>query len=313
MFWYLVKRLLASAPTLIAVLTVVFVIVRIIPGDPALTVLGDQATPAALAALRTKLGIDKPLHLQYVDFMLSALQGDLGRSLVSGRPVIQEVTAVLPHTLDLTISSWLLGSAIGIPLGIWAALRRNRLADYVIRIVSLIGLSFPVFVSGIFLLLVFALQYRIFPVIGTSDLANLGDRAWKLVLPTLTLGLVMVAYITRVTRSAMLQVLSEDYVRTARAKGVPARLVVTRHALRNALIPVVTVVGLYLGINIGNSVLTEIVFNRPGLGKVIVTALNQRDYSMLQGLMVIYCFLIVVTNLLTDLTYGLIDPRVKQS
>jgi ABC-type dipeptide/oligopeptide/nickel transport system permease component len=313
MFWYLVKRLLASAPTLIAVLTVVFVIVRIIPGDPALTVLGDQATPAALAALRTKLGIDKPLHLQYVDFMLSALQGDLGRSLVSGRPVIQEVTAVLPHTLDLTISSLLLGSAIGIPLGIWAALRRNRLADYVIRIVSLIGLSFPVFVSGIFLLLVFALQYRIFPVIGTADLANLGDRAWKLVLPTLTLGLVMVAYITRVTRSAMLQVLSEDYVRTARAKGVPARLVVTRHALRNALIPVVTVVGLYLGINIGNSVLTEIVFNRPGLGKVIVTALNQRDYSMLQGLMVIYCFLIVVTNLLTDLTYGLIDPRVKQS
>jgi ABC-type dipeptide/oligopeptide/nickel transport system permease component len=313
MFWYLVKRLLASAPTLIAVLTVVFVIVRIIPGDPALTVLGDQATPAALAALRTKLGIDKPLHLQYVDFMLSALQGDLGRSLVSGRPVINEVTAVLPHTLDLTISSLLLGSAIGIPLGIWAALRRNRLADYVIRIVSLIGLSFPVFVSGIFLLLVFALQYRIFPVIGTSDLANLGDRAWKLVLPTLTLGLVMVAYITRVTRSAMLQVLSEDYVRTARAKGVPARLVITRHALRNALIPVVTVVGLYLGINIGNSVLTEIVFNRPGLGKVIVTALNQRDYAMLQGLMVIYCFLIVVTNLLTDLTYGLIDPRVKQS
>ena len=260
-----------------------------------------------------KLGIDKPLHLQYVDFMLSALQGDLGRSLVSGRPVINEVTAVLPHTLDLTISSLLLGSAIGIPLGIWAALRRNRLADYVIRIVSLIGLSFPVFVSGIFLLLVFALQYRIFPVIGTSDLANLGDRAWKLVLPTLTLGLVMVAYITRVTRSAMLQVLSEDYVRTARAKGVPARLVITRHALRNALIPVVTVVGLYLGINIGNSVLTEIVFNRPGLGKVIVTALNQRDYAMLQGLMVIYCFLIVVTNLLTDLTYGLIDPRVKQS
>jgi ABC-type dipeptide/oligopeptide/nickel transport system permease component len=313
MFWYLVKRLLASAPTLIAVLTVVFVIVRIIPGDPALTVLGDQATPAALAALRTKLGIDKPLHLQYADFMLAALQGDLGRSLVSGRPVIQEVTAVLPHTLDLTISSLILGSAIGIPLGIWAALRRNRIADYVIRIVSLIGLSFPVFVSGIFLLLVFALQYRIFPVIGTSDLANLGDRAWKLVLPTLTLGLVMVAYITRVTRSAMLQVLSEDYVRTARAKGVPARLVITRHALRNALIPVVTVVGLYLGINIGNSVLTEIVFNRPGLGKVIVTALNQRDYAMLQGLMVIYCFLIVVTNLLTDLTYGLIDPRVKQS
>lgn len=313
MIWYIIKRLLAAAPTLIAVLTAVFVIVRIIPGDPALTVLGDQATPAALAALRTKLGIDKPLHLQYFDFMAAALQGDLGRSLVSGRPVLQEVTAVLPHTLDLTISSLLLGSALGIPLGIWAALRRNRLADYVIRVVSLVGLSFPVFVSGIFLLLVFALHFRLFPVIGVADLGDMRDRAWKLVLPTLTLGLVMVAYITRVTRSAMLQVLSEDYVRTARAKGVPARLVILRHALRNALIPVVTVVGLYLGINIGNSVLTEIVFNRPGLGKVIVTALNQRDYAMLQGLMVIYCFLIVITNILTDLTYGLIDPRVKRS
>jgi ABC-type dipeptide/oligopeptide/nickel transport system permease component len=313
MFWYVVKRLLAAVPTLVAVLTAVFIIVRIIPGDPALTVLGDQATPQALAALRTKLGIDKPLHLQYVDFIVAAMQGDLGRSLVSGRPVISEVTAVLPHTLDLTIASLILGTVLGIPLGIWAAIRRNRLADYVIRIVSLVGLSFPVFVSGIFLLLIFALQYRIFPVIGSADLSDIGDRMWKLVLPTTTLGLVMVAYITRVTRSAMLQVLSEDYVRTARAKGVPARLVIRRHALRNALIPVVTVVGLYLGINIGNSVLTEIVFNRPGLGKVIVTALNQRDYAMLQGLMVIYCFLIVVTNLLTDLTYGLIDPRVKQA
>ncbi len=313
MIWYVLKRLLAAAPTLVAVLTVVFIVVRIIPGDPALTILGDQATPAALIALRQKLGIDKPLHLQYFDFIAAALTGDLGRSLVSGRPVIQEVSAVLPHTLDLTISSLILGTILGIPLGIWAALRRNQTADYVIRIVSLLGLSFPVFVSGIFLLLVFAVQHRWFPVIGSADLANLGDRAWKLVLPTATLGLVMVAYITRVTRSAMLQVLSEDYVRTARAKGVPARLVIRRHALRNALIPVVTVVGLYLGINIGNSVLTEIVFNRPGLGKVIVTALNQRDYAMLQGLMVIYCFLIVVTNLLTDLTYGLIDPRVKQA
>jgi len=313
MIWYVLKRLLAAAPTLVAVLTVVFIVVRIIPGDPALTILGDQATPAALIALRQKLGIDKPLHLQYFDFIAAALTGDLGRSLVSGRPVIQEVSAVLPHTLDLTISSLILGTILGIPLGIWAALRRNQTADYVIRIVSLLGLSFPVFVSGIFLLLVFAVQHRWFPVIGSADLADLGDRAWKLVLPTATLGLVMVAYITRVTRSAMLQVLSEDYVRTARAKGVPARLVIRRHALRNALIPVVTVVGLYLGINIGNSVLTEIVFNRPGLGRVIVTALNQRDYAMLQGLIVIYCFLIVVTNLLTDLTYGLIDPRVKQA
>ncbi len=313
MIWYVVKRLLAAVPTLIAVLTVVFLIVRVIPGDPAMTVLGDQATPQALEALRAKLGTDRPLWVQYFEFLGAALQGDLGRSLVSGRPIIGEVTAVLPHTIDLTLASLIVGTLIGIPLGIWAALNRNRFIDYAARIGSLIGLSFPVFVSGIFLLLVFALHWRWFPVIGSANLADPGDRLWKLVLPTANLGLIMAAYITRVTRSAMLQVLSEDYVRTARAKGVPWRIVVRRHALRNALIPVVTVVGLYLGILLGNSVLTEIVFNRPGLGKVIVGALNQRDYPMLQGLMVIYCFLIVVVNLITDLTYGMIDPRVKQA
>jgi ABC-type dipeptide/oligopeptide/nickel transport system permease component len=156
-------------------------------------------------------------------------------------------------------------------------------------------------------------HWRVFPVIGNADLSDPADRLHKLILPAITLGLVMAAYITRVTRSAMLHVLSEDFIRTARAKGVPWQVVVWKHGLRNALIPVVTVVGLYVGILIGNSVLTEIVFNRPGLGKIIVGALNQRDYTMLQGLMVIYCFLIVVVNLLTDLAYGLIDPRVKHA
>jgi ABC-type dipeptide/oligopeptide/nickel transport system permease component len=311
MIRFIARRLLAAVPTLLAVLTLVFVIVRIVPGDPALVILGDQATPQALAALRTRLGLDLPLWRQYVVFLSAVLTGDLGTSMVSGRPVWAEVAAVLPHTLDLTIASMIFGVAIGVPAGIWAALYRNGFVDYALRIFSLLGLSFPVFVFGIYLLLAFALHWRWFPVIGAANLADPVDRLHKLVLPTITLGLVMAAYITRVTRSAMLQVLGEDYVRTARAKGVPWRLVVRRHALRNALIPVVTVVGLYVGILIGNSVLTEIVFNRPGLGKVIVGALNQRDYTMLQGLMVIYCFLIVVVNLITDLTYGVIDPRVK--
>jgi ABC-type dipeptide/oligopeptide/nickel transport system permease component len=170
-----------------------------------------------------------------------------------------------------------------------------------------------VFVSGIFMLMAFALHWRIFPVIGNARLDDPADRLFKLVLPALTLGLVMAAYITRVTRSSMLQVLGEDYMRTARAKGVPRRRAVWHHGLRNAGLPIVTVVGLYVGILLGNSVLTEIVFNRPGLGRIIVGALNQRDYTMLQGLMVIYCFLIVVVNLLTDLAYGFIDPRVKQA
>ncbi len=313
MIGFVVRRLLAAAPTLIAVLTLVFVIVRIVPGDPALVILGDQATPDAIAALRTRLGLDRPLHEQYFDFLFASLTGDFGTSLVTGRPIVSEVGAVLPHTLDLTGAAMLIGTVVGVPVGIWAALHRNRAIDVAARLLSLLGLSFPVFVSGIFLLLLFALHWKVFPVIGNANLADPVDRLHKLVLPAITLGLVMAAYITRVTRSAMLHVLSEDFIRTARAKGVPWRAVVWKHGLRNALIPVVTVVGLYVGILIGNSVLTEIVFNRPGLGKIIVGALNQRDYSMLQGLMVIYCFLIVVVNLITDLTYGLIDPRVKHA
>jgi peptide/nickel transport system permease protein/glutathione transport system permease protein len=313
MIGFVVRRLVAAAPTLIAVLTLVFVIVRIVPGDPALVILGDQATPEAITALRARLGLDRPLHEQYFEFLFASLTGDFGTSLVTGRPILSEVAAVLPHTLDLTGAAMLIGTVVGVPVGIWAALHRNRAIDVAARILSLLGLSFPVFVSGIFLLLLFALHWKIFPVIGNANLADPVDRLHKLVLPAITLGLVMAAYITRVTRSAMLHVLSEDFIRTARAKGVPWRAVVWKHGLRNALIPVVTVVGLYVGILIGNSVLTEIVFNRPGLGKIIVGALNQRDYSMLQGLMVIYCFLIVVVNLITDLTYGLIDPRVKHA
>ncbi len=312
MIFYVVRRLLAAVPTLLAVLTLVFVIVRIVPGDPAIVILGDQATPASLAALRAKLGLDQPLWSQYIEFLGRSLSGDFGNSMVTGRPIVTDVAAVLPHTLDLTLASLLVGSLVGVPAGIWAALHRNRFIDYAARLLSLIGLSFPVFVSGIFVLLVFALHWRLFPVIGNARLDDPLDRLNKLVLPASTLGLIMAAYITRVTRSAMLSVLGEDYIRTARAKGVPWRRVVWRHGLRNAAMPVVTVVGLYIGILLGNSVLTEIVFNRPGLGKIIVGALNQRDYTMLQGLMVIYCFLIVVVNLITDLTYGIIDPRVKQ-
>jgi peptide/nickel transport system permease protein/glutathione transport system permease protein len=311
MIGFVLRRLLAAVPTLIAVLTLVFVIVRIVPGDPALVILGDQATPEAAAALRTRLGLDRSLWAQYLSFIGNALMGDFGTSMVTGRSIMAEVAAVLPHTIDLTLAAMVFGVAVGVPVGIWAALHRNGVIDVAARVLSLLGLSFPVFVSGIFLLLAFALHWRIFPVIGSANLEDYGDRLHKLILPAITLGLVMAAYITRVTRSAMLQSLGEDYIRTARAKGVPWRRVVWVHGLRNASIPIVTVVGLYVGILLGNSVLTEIVFNRPGLGKIIVGALNQRDYTMLQGLMVIYCFLIVVVNLVTDLLYGVLDPRVK--
>ncbi|RAH97742.1 ABC transporter permease [Acuticoccus sediminis] len=308
---FVIKRLGFACITLFGVLTVVFFIVRVLPGDPALIILGDQASQASLASLRTRLGLDQPLIVQYFSFLGGVLVGDWGTSLVSGRPVIQEVLNVLPATLELTGVSLVIGAVLGIPLGVWSALRRNKFTDYVIRISSLLGLSLPAFVSGILLLIAFSIQLDWFPVISSGRGTTLGDRLSDLALPAINLGLIMAAYITRVARSAMLEVLNQDYVRTAEAKGLAFAVIVWRHCLRNALIPVVTVVGLYLGYLIGNSVLTEIVFNRPGLGKLIVGALNQRDYTMLQGMMVIYTLIVVLVNLATDLVYGLIDPRIK--
>jgi peptide/nickel transport system permease protein len=310
MYAFIIKRLLSALVTLFAVMTLVFVLVRIVPGDPAQVVLGDQASQEAIEAMRIRLGIDRSMAEQYVEFISNALVGDWGTSMVTGQPVLAEVLKVLPWTIELTVVSLALGAVIGIPLGVWAAVRRNKLTDYVTRVLSLLGLSFPAFVSAIILLMVFSIQLHWFPVINSGS-DGFVERMRSLALPAVNLGLIMAAYITRVTRSAMLEVLGEDYVRTARAKGVPQGAVLWRHALRNALIPVVTVVGLYLGILIGNSVLTEVVFNRPGLGKLIVGALNQRDYTMLQGMMVIYTVIVVLVNLITDLTYGLIDPRVK--
>jgi len=309
---FIAKRLLYAIPTLIAVLTVVFIIVRIVPGDPAIVILGDSATTEALEAMRERLGLNDPLSTQYFDFLFAALKGDLGSSLVSGKPVMATVLNVLPYTLELTIAGVVLGIICGIPFGVMAALNRNSYVDYLTRSFSLLGLSFPGFYSAILLILVFSLQFDWFPVISDPQMGDPVQRLYHLVLPAINLGLIMMAYITRATRSSMLEVLGEDYIRTAKAKGVPAMIVLFRHALRNALIPIITVIGLYLGVLIGNSVLTEIVFNRPGLGKLIVGALNDRDYSMLQGLMVVYAFFIVVTNLLTDLTYGFTDPRVKR-
>lgn len=308
---FVLKRLGFAVITLFGVLTIVFFIVRVLPGDPALVILGDQASMEAIDALRVRLGLDQPLIAQYFDFISDVFVGDWGVSMVSGRPVVQEILKVLPATVELTVASLIIGACLGVPLGIWSAVRRNTLPDYVTRIVSLIGLSFPAFVSAILLLLVFAIQFRWFPVISSGQGDTIGERVSDLVLPATNLGLIMAAYITRVTRSSMLEVLNQDYVRTAQAKGLSFSKIIWRHCLRNALIPVVTVVGLYLGILIGNSVLTETVFNRPGLGKLIIGALNQRDYPMLQGMMVIYTLIVVLVNLLTDLIYGLIDPRIK--
>jgi peptide/nickel transport system permease protein len=305
------RRLGFAAITLFSVLTLVFLLVRILPGDPALVLLGDQASPASIAAVHQKLGLDKPVLVQYGSFLRDALQGDLGNSMITGRPVSAEILNVLPYTLELTIAALALGLILGVPAGVWAAVKRNKMPDYIIRFISLLGLSLPAFVAAILLLMVFAIQLKWFPVISAGGSGDVLERLRQMALPTLSLALIMMTYITRVTRSAMLEVLSQDYVRTARAKGASQYSVVWKHALGNCLVPIATVVGLYLGILIGNSVLTEIVFSRPGLGKLILSALTQRDYTLLQGMIVVYTFMVVIVNLLTDLTYGLLDPRIQ--
>ncbi|TQX82791.1 MULTISPECIES: ABC transporter permease [Rhizobium] len=310
MIGYAIRKLLLAIPTLIAMLTMVFVLVRLVPGDAAVAMLGDRASDAALQDLRAQLGLDQPIGVQYLHFLSDMITGNFGRSMVSGRTVFEEVALVLPYTLELAVAAMLIGAMFGIPLGIIAAVRRNQWPDYVSRFLSLLGLSFPGFVSAILLLLAFAVWLQWLPVMSRASSDPISHLR-NLLLPAINLGLIMTAYIARVTRSSMLDVMGEDYIRTARAKGVHPRTLILRHALGNALIPIVTVVGLYFGTLIGNSVLTEIVFTRPGLGKLILGALQSRDYTMLQALMVVFATFVILVNTITDLIYAYVDPRVS--
>ena len=310
---YVVRRVLSAVPTLLAVLTVIFFAIRTLPGDPALAILGDTATDASIKALRERLGLNLPVWRQYLDFLGGLVRGDLGTSLVYNRSVLGELFRVLPYTLSLTIASIAIGTIIGVPLGIISALHRNRLIDYVTRVFSLLGFSFPVFYAGILLILVFAVWLPWFPVMSSSVDGSLAERLRGLVLPAAAGSLGLIAMITRASRSSLLEVMGDDYIRTARAKGLPEKIVLYRHALRNALIPVVTVIGLYFALIIGNSVLIETVFTRPGLGSLIIGSLDNRDYPMVQGLLVAYAAIVIVTNLLTDLTYSAIDPRIGKA
>jgi ABC-type dipeptide/oligopeptide/nickel transport system permease component len=310
-FKYAIRRILQSIPILIIVLTLVFVVVRVLPGDPAVAALGDYASEEAVQALRMKLGLNEPIWLQYLRFLGRLARGDLGISAITGYPVAKQVLQVLPYTLELTFCAILFGYLLGVPLGISAAVHRNSFIDYFNRIFSLLGLSVPAFYLGIILILLFSIIFPIFPVVGGGEFWDLKDNLRHLALPGFSLGLLMMAYVTRMTRSAILDVLREDYVRTAHAKGVLERLVLYKHALRNALIPIVALGGLYAVVLIGSSVMVEIVFSRPGLGKLMVGAIKQRDYTTLQSVMVIYAVLVVLINLATDLIYGLIDPRIK--
>lgn len=311
MFTYALRRILIAIPTLWLVLTLVFLLVRVIPGDPALVVLGDYATEETLREFRHEMGIDRPLSIQYFEYLVNFVRGDLGRSMINQQPIIRQLKVALPYTLDLTISGIIIGIILGIPVGCILALKRNSWLDYLGRILSLAGLSIPAFYLGILLIVWFSIKIDIFPVSGGGDFSDIGSRISHLALPAFSLGIIMMAYIVRITRSSMLEVISSDYIRTAEAKGLKMKKVIAKHALKNAMIPVASVIGIYAAILIGSSVVTEIVFNRPGLGTLIVGAVKQRDYNVLQSIMTVYATIVVLLNLLTDLSYGFFDPRIK--
>jgi len=308
---YILKRILSALVIMWAVATIVFFAMRVVPSDPALVVLGNYATAETLKAFRHDMGLDRPLWDQYIDFVGGLVRGDLGRSMITNRPIGEQIWALFPYTFTLAVFSTLLGAIIGIPLGVWAAIRKNTAVDYISRIVALAGFSFPAFYLGVLLLLIFSVELGWFPILHQVRTGTLAEHIQKLILPVMSLGLIQASYVTRLTRSAMLEALNEDYVRTAFAKGLRPKKVYFKHVLKNIMIPVVTAIGLYMGTILGGAILTETVFNRPGIGKLLVGAISQRDYNMLQSGLMVFAFIVVIVNLIVDLTYCLFDPKVK--
>jgi peptide/nickel transport system permease protein/oligopeptide transport system permease protein len=300
---YVARRLVAAVPTLLGVSLVVFMMVRLLPGDPARTVAGLLATEADVEHIRHQLGLDQPAPVQYAAFLAHLLRFDLGTSVRSGQPVTSEVLARLPWTVELAVTSIAVAAALGITGGVLAALYHNGRLDTLISAVMLFGISMPVYWFGLMLIVVFAIKLQWLPAAGSQD-----PGAW--ILPTLTLAAFSVALIARMTRSAMLDVLRADYVRTARAKGLVEAAVVYGHALRNALLPIVTVIGHQFGTLLGGAVLTETVFGWPGMGQLLVDALFARDYPVVQGIVLTFSALFILVNLAVDVLYGVIDPRI---
>ncbi len=309
---YLLRRLITSLITLWLVSLVVFVLLRVLPGDPATIMLGTEGSPEALADLRARLHLDDPLSLQYLNWLASVARGDLGDSFRFERPVRALILERLPVTLSLASLAMLLAVAIAIPLGTLAATRHNTRVDHAILVFAQFGLAVPFFWLGILFILFFALALRWFPSGGyVAWTENPRLALQHLLLPAISLALVLAAVLTRQTRAAMLEVLHQDYVRTAHAKGLRARSVLTRHTLRNALMPVVTLIGLQIGNLLGGSIVVEQVFALPGLGRLVLFAVTNRDWMLIQGLVFFIAALVVALNLLVDALYVRLDPRVS--
>jgi ABC-type dipeptide/oligopeptide/nickel transport system permease component len=306
---HLVARLVQVVPTTIGALVLVFVLMRVLPGDPAAAMLGTNATAQGVADLRAQLGLDKPLAEQFVDYVAGLARLDLGRSLALRAPVSTLLWQALLPTLLLTIGGTLVSVVVGVPLGVIAAQRRGSWADYLASSGALLGISVPVFVWGVLLLRAFSLQWPILPSAGAG--ATPLEIVKALILPSIATGFFQLGLVARITRSSLLSILANDYVRTARAKGLGPTAVLADHALRNALIPIITVIGLNVGTLLGGAIVAETVFTRPGLGRLILDAIAARDYPVIQGVMIISVMLVVVVNLFIDLLYGVADPRVR--
>ena len=301
---FILRRLLLSIPTLFGVLVVAFLLLYVAPGDPVESMVGERADSATIVRLRAQLHLDDPLPKRFALYVKGAVTGDLGRSYITNRPITQDIRERFPKTLQLAGAAMLLATTLGVTLGIFSARRPGGLADRFALAVAYLGVSFPVFWVGLLLILFFAVNLRWFPPSGYGSLRFL-------VLPALTLGMRSIAFLARMTRSAMLDALGSDFIRTARAKGLGEWMVTAKHALRNALIPVITVLGLDFGSYLTGSILTETIFSWPGLGRYVVNAISRRDLPAIQGAVLFLSVVFVLVNLLTDLAYAKADPRVS--
>ncbi len=303
MWVYIAKRLLLAIPVILGVAFVVFAMVRIVPGDPAQIIAGEAATQEFVEAVRKDLGLDRPLLEQFASYIGNLLRGDFGRSVRSKAPVTLELQARIPNTITLTLAGLFVAVSVGVGAGIISAIRPYSILDTVVMLVALAGLSMPVFWSGLMMIVVFAVWLGWLPAVGTGTPVHL-------ILPAVTLGMATAAIIARMTRSSMLEVLRSDYIRTARAKGLAEPSVINRHAFRNALIPVITVVGLQMGTLLSGAVLTESVFAWPGIGRLLVEGILTRDYPIVQAAVLVVALAFVLVNLVVDLLYAVVDPRI---
>jgi ABC-type dipeptide/oligopeptide/nickel transport system permease component len=306
---YILQRLADAVPTVLLVLTLVFIAMRILPGDPAIAALGDSALPEQIAEFRERMGLNAPLWQQYVDFLRGVATLDFGRSLINNVPVTRLIATNLPYTVELTVVAMLMGIVAGVPLGVLAATHRNKAPDSAVRAFSLIGYAIPDFYLGALLLITFALNLGWFPINGAGT--DFMSRMHHVFLPALTLAFIKTAFLGRLTRTALLEVFGKDYIRTARAKGAREGRVVYRHGLRNALLPLSTGMGLSLLATLSGSVAVELVFNRPGIGRLLISAIAERDYAVIQAGVIVFALCVVLINLVMDLVYVLIDPRIR--